>query len=303
VKEILVKGQPRPVQCVQIAGQWFQYEPGLVTTLRLEDDWFTEIEDPEAVIGALRRGEVPVADVLTFGHRLPDVAPRHQYPMEHEMVAALRLDSYEHWWTTQIRNTTRNMIRKSQKAGVVVRECAFDERFVSGMAAIFNEAPSRQGRAFWHYGKDAETVRRQFSRNLHREDLIGAYLDEEMIGFAMLGRGKRFADVGQILAKLSHRDKAVPNALLAKCVEISARRGLEFLVYGYWSDSSLGQFKRQSGFESVPLPRYHVPLTFRGRLAVAAGLTGGLRQLIPASVADRLKQWRSRWYSRGQALR
>ena len=39
------------------------------------------------------------------------------------------------------------------------------------MTAIFNEAAIRQGRPFWHYGKDFETVKRQFSRYLAREHM------------------------------------------------------------------------------------------------------------------------------------
>jgi len=30
------------------------------------------------------------------------------------------------------------------------------------MTAIFNESPTRQGRKFWHYGKDFATVKKQF---------------------------------------------------------------------------------------------------------------------------------------------
>ena len=80
--------------------------------------------------------------------------------------------------------------------GVEVRECAYDDDFVRGMTSIFNETPIRQGRRFWHYGKDFETVKRQFSRNLFREDLIGAYYQGELIGFAMLGRSAHLRGPG-----------------------------------------------------------------------------------------------------------
>ena len=116
------------------------------------------------------------------------------------------------------------MIRKSQKAGVQVREATFDDEFVRGMGGIFNEAPIRQGRRFWHYGKDFETVKREFSRFLYREYLVGAYLGDELIGFVMLANAGRFGILGQFISKMEHRDKATNNALMAKTVEICAQR-------------------------------------------------------------------------------
>ena len=58
--------------------------------------------------------------------------------------------------------------------------------FVRGMTSIFNETPIRQGRPFLHYGKDFETVKREFSRFLFREEIFGAYVGEELVGFIML---------------------------------------------------------------------------------------------------------------------
>ena len=131
--------------------------------------------------------------------------------------------------------------------GVDVRECAYDDDFVRGMTSVFNETPIRQGRRFWHYGKDFETVKRQFSRNLFREDLIGAYYQGELIGFVMLGRSAHFADLGQIISKVEHRDKSVTSALIAKAVEVCCARQIPHLVYAFWTEDSLGHFKRRLG--------------------------------------------------------
>ena len=117
------------------------------------------------------------------------------------------------------------------------------------MTAIFNEAPLRQGRPFWHYGKDVETVRQQFSRYLHREHMIGAYYQDQMVGLIMLGNAGRFGLTGQIISSLHHRDKGTNNALVAKAVEVCEKLGLESLVYLFWSEDSLSEFKRRCGFE------------------------------------------------------
>ena len=171
-------------------------------------------------------------------------------------------------------------------------------QFVRGMTAIFNETPIRQGRRFWHYGKDFETVKKQFSRFLYREELLGAYYHDELVGFVMLGKTPAFADLGQIISKVEHRDKAVTNALIAKAVEVCCERGIGHLVYAFWTDDSLGEFKRQSGFREVKLPRYYVPLTLKGRMALRAGAHRGLKELLPTALTSSLKRARRAWYQR-----
>ncbi len=166
------------------------------------------------------------------------------------------------------------------------------------MTAIFNEAPVRQGRPFWHYGKDVETVRRQFSRYIHREHMIGAYYKDEMIGLIMLGNAGRFGLTGQIISSLKHRDKATNNALVAKAVSVCERLELEYLVYLFWSEDSLSEFKRRCGFEKVKVPRYYVPLTWKGKVALKAGAHRGLRAMVPSRIKAPLKRLRASWYER-----
>jgi hypothetical protein len=189
------------------------------------------------------------------------------------------------------------LIRKVEKEGVVVRETTFDDDFVKGMTAIFNEAPVRQGRRFWHYGKDFATVKQQFSRYLYREHMIGAYEGDQMIGFIMLGNAGRYGVLGQIISSLKHRDKATNNALVAKAVEVCARVGLQHLVYLFWNDNSLSEFKRRCGFEQTLVPRYYIPLTLKGRLALRMGAHRGWRGMLPDGMKGRLKQLKTSWYA------
>ena len=216
--------------------------------------------------------------------------------MEPDDVAVLPVTSYEDWWSKQIKSRTRGLIRKSAKQGVVVREVEYTDDFVRGMTSIFNETPMRQGRPFWHYGKDFDTVKRQFSKYLFRETLIGAFYQDELIGFMMVGLAGPYALTGQIISKISHRDKGTNNSLIAKAVELCARDGVPYLVYLSWADSSLTEFKRRNGFEPVRLPRYYVPLTAKGRAALRLGLHKGVVNLIPESALSRLKALRTAGY-------
>lgn len=266
---------------VVIKGKW-------VHIAKLEHEWYEDVTNPEQLIEGLRAsGER--ADVLTFWQRLPDVEPLFTYRMQRDAIAALPIKSYSSWWDTQIDSKTRNMVRKAEKKGVTVKLAGFDDKFVEGMTAIFNETPIRQGKPFWHYGKDAATVKREFSRYLFREEIFGAYLGDDLLGFVMLAFAGRYAALGQIISKIEHRDKAPNNILLSKAVERCAEKGLPYLVYAKWDDGPLGDFKRHNGFKKFELPRYFVPLNARGRLFLALNLHRGGASMIPRPILQRMK--------------
>ncbi len=279
-----------------INGQRLMIEGKVLRIASLEQEWYEDVEDPKMLINELRKAE-PRPDILTFWQRLPDTEPKYAYSMELDSIAALPIKSYSFWWDKQIDCKTRNMVRKSQKKGITVRMATFDDAFVRGMTSIFNETPIRQGRRYLHYGKNFETVKREFSRFLSREEIFGAYLAEELVGFIMLADAGRYAYLGQIISKIAYRDLAPNNALLAKAVERCAERGIPYLTYALWLEDGLGGFKRSNGFERLDLPRYFVPLTRKGELALKLGLHRGWKDAVPKPVEKLLKQLRKRYYA------
>ena len=294
VKETVVNGKTVSLECVKINGQTYSVTGGLVRVMSLEDDWYEDVSDPASVIAALNNSDNR-ADIFTFWQRLPQTQPQYEYRTEWESVAVLPIKSFDYWWNKQIKDKTRNMVRKANKAGIEVREASYDDAFVHGMTDIFNETRVRQGRQFWHYGKDFETVKRQFSQFLFREELIGAYYGRELVGFAMLANAGKYGVLGQIISKIKHRDKAINNALIAKVIERCETKQLRYLVYAYWNENSLSDFKRHCGFECIKLPRYFVPLTLRGTLALKLGIHRNWKEAIPRQIKDPLKKLRSRW--------
>jgi hypothetical protein len=296
-RETLIKGKPTQVECVEIGGQTFTIVRGPLTVVRLEEEWYADVHDPELVIDALKNASGFKPDIFTFWQRLPDIDPRYQYHLEWESIAALPIQSYDHWFNRQISSRLRSQIRKATREGLEVRETAYDDEFVRGMTDIFNEAPVRQGRRFWHYGKDFETVKRQFSRYVYREDMIGAYYGGEMIGFVMLGNASGYGITGQIISKVKYRNKVTNNALIGKAVEVCAKKNLPYLVYLLWTSDSLAEFKRRCGFEEIKVPRYFVPLTQKGNFALKIGLHGGWKAALPDRIKGPLKQLRKFWYS------
>ncbi|MCL4763436.1 MAG: hypothetical protein KJ018_16965 [Burkholderiales bacterium] len=295
-KETLVRGAPAHIRCTRIAGQTYAIENGPARIVRLEDEWYEDVADPAGTIAALSGARGVDADLFTFWQRMPETKPRFDFHVEWEEIAVLPVQDHAQWFEHRIKSRVRNQIRKSAKEGLVVREVAYDDDFVRGMTAIFNESPTRQGRPFWHYGKDFSTVRRQFSRFIHRERMIGAYLGEELVGFMMLANAGRFALVGQLLSSLHHRDRLPNQALMSKAVEVCADWGLPYLIYLFWTDDTLAEFKRRCGFERVLVPRYWIPLSSRGRLALRLGLHRGVSAALPPAARSALKRLRSRWY-------
>jgi hypothetical protein len=87
---------------------------------------------------------------------------------------------------------------------------------------------------------------------------------------------------------------------MAKAVEVCAERGRPRLVYFYWGNDSLTEFKRRCGFEKMSVPRYYVPLSKKGQLALKCGAHRGWRAMIPRRVREQLKRVRASWYESRQ---
>jgi Acetyltransferase (GNAT) domain len=283
------------VKALDINGHTILLEGRIPLIARLEQEPCEDVENPEALIKALYAVR-PKPDILTFLQRLPDFRPRYPYFMTLDPVAALPIKTYSYWFEKQIEAAVRNKVRKALKKGIMVKQVGFDDEFVRGMSSIFNETPVRQGRRFLHYGKDFATIKAQFSRYLFREEIFGAYVGEELVGFIMLADTGKYVYLGQILSKVSYRSFAPNNALLAKAVERCAEKRSPYLVYASWLDDGLGEFKQSNGFQRFDLPRYFVPLTRQGRLVLRLGLHRGVKEVIPQRIVDVLKSVRKGWY-------
>jgi len=294
-KETVIDGKTQKIESLDILGKELIITRGFLTFLKLEDEWFDDIDDPTLVINAIKVHANLNPDIFCFWQRLPDTTPKFNYYFEWDNVAALKIKGYDYWWNNQIKSNTRGHIRKAQKKGVIVKEAEFDDAFIRGMVEIFNETPIRQDKPFWHYGKDFETVKREFSRYLFRETLIGAYFEDKLIGFIMLGCSDEYATLGQIISKIEHRDKNSTNALIAKAVEICEAKKIPFLVYAHWPSGSLADFKTQNGFEKIDLPRYYIPMNWKGKLALKYGFHHSWKERVPESIKVPLKQFRKMW--------
>jgi hypothetical protein len=276
---------------IDIKGRW-------IKTAYLDDGYFIDVAEPGVHIDRARERH---ADLFTFWPRLGvPWSPSVDYSVViKEQLAVMPVTTYDHWFTKQVHKNARNLVRKCEKSGVEIRSAQFDDAYIAGIVKLFNEAPMRQGMKFWHYGKGLEQIRREFSRFLHRETLYGAYLGDELVGILWLSHTEHHTAIGQILASLHHRDKSIPNALVAHAVKVTAERGHASLIYAIWPRTGLADFKHQNGFRPVDVMRYVVPLTIKGRIAIALGLhePSWNWPWMPSWLFTKLRAWRSAYHT------
>lgn len=288
---------------MDVCGRTIQVRGRLVRVARLAAERYEFLDEPAAAIDALRASGARI-DLFTFLPPLPHHSPRYDYPMEWDNVAAVPVSTFDHWWDRQINGKTRNMIRRAEKKGVIVREVPFDDDLVRGISRIYNESPVRQGRAFWHYGKDLDAVRRENGTFLDRSVFLGAFEGTALIGFAKLVTANTGAQAGlmQILSTIAHRELAPTNALIAHAVRSCAARSIPYLVYasfayGSKQRDSLSDFKQHNGFQRVDVPRYFVPLTTAGTIALRLGLHRSATTLVPEPMLVWLRGVRRAWHA------
>jgi hypothetical protein len=225
-------------------------------------------------------------DIFTFLERkwcYPTSNSAATWMKSEDNVGLLEIKDYPEWWT-DVGKKTRNMVRRAKKSGIEVTTVQPNEKLAEGIWKIYNETPIRQGRAFIHYGESLKSVTANMfaARN---STFIGAFLQNELVGFLQIIYGDNIAIVSQILSLQKHWDKAVNNALLSKAVEICASNGERWLIYGrIGNHPSLDKFKESNGFVKYPITRYYVPLTRKGRFAAHMGLQRELKDVLPQSL-------------------
>jgi hypothetical protein len=289
---------------MKVNGKDIQLEGQLVRIARLDGDKYTFLEKPEEFLAHLRKCGTRI-DVFTFLQKLPGTSPLYPYAFETDNLAVLPVTTFENWWNKQIRSYPRNRARQAAKRGVVMREVPFGEELIKGICGIYNETPIRQGKLFPHYGMTMDRARQYAGTFLDRSIYIGAFLNDTMIGFIKLSidESRTQACLIHILSMTEHKDKAPTNALIAEAVRKCAELNIPYLVYEHFTygrkvGDSLTHFKEVNGFERVDVPRYYVPLTSFGRLALRLGFHRPLAERVPESLAAKIREWRRLWYSR-----
>jgi hypothetical protein len=300
--EIRVKGKPVRVPSVCLddrrvisEGKWWKL--GSVH----DEEWLADesVSNPERFLAELKRSGLKV-DIFTFSQKIPDNQARYSYKMEWDNAAAIPLQSFSGWWG-KLPQVTRKNVRRSAKRGVTVREVPFDDSLVHSIVAIYNETLIKQGIPFAHHGKDFETVKKELSSMLDRSEFLGAFCDNEMIGFIKVVYMRGVAAILHIVSMDQHYDKRPANALITRLIEVCEQKKMTHVLYGKYSygnktNSPLAEFKHRMGFEEMLFPRYFVPLTLKGSLVLRLGLHRGLIGSLPSWLIPFLIRSRAKFY-------
>ena len=138
---------------------------------------------------------------------------------------------------------------------------------------------------------------------LDRCEFLGAFYESQLIGFMKWVYVNDAARIMQILCLNSHQDKRPIIALITKAAEICHQRGMRYLIYGKYTygskaESSITEFKRRLGFTQKDFPRYHIPLTTGGRIAIQLGLHVDWKSRLPPAALDAMLRVRASWLKR-----
>jgi hypothetical protein len=304
VVEVRVKGKSLSVPSVELEGRRVVTTGRWLKVAAVQDEELVEgdtVSDPESFAAQIKQSGLR-ADLFTFAQRLPDATAKHKFHIEWENAAAVPITDYSQWWQYRTEHSIRKGVNRAKKVGVKLDVVEFDDQLVEAICRIYNDTPVRQGKAFWHFQKDFQSVKNALATYLERSIFIGAYFEGELIGFMKITFVNSTAAITQILSVRKHFDKRPNNALIAKAIEICAAEKKSHFIYGSFvyfdPESTLTEFKRRSGFESIPLPRYYIALTLKGRIALALGLHRELARQIPLPLLKQLLRLRKAWYAR-----
>ena len=285
-----------------IGGKEIVYSKRFFKLAHLKYEWNEELEDPKKFIEILKKGGLK-ADIFTFAQRLPDSKPKYNYFFEWDSVAAIPIKSYEYWIQNQVVKNSRKKMNLAQKKGIKIKLINFDDDLVNAILKIYHETPVVRGVPNSRYTLDFETTKKLNSTFLDRATFIGAFYRDELIAYIKLVSAGKFMRTMGILSLLSHRDKAPMNLLIAKSIEICIQKSLPYLTfakynYGKRGSKKLKAFKKNLGFESIIVPRYYIPLTLKGYIALKLRLHHEPVEYLPKFLINILIKARNSYYER-----
>jgi hypothetical protein len=302
--EIRIKGKDLVVPTLRACDRTLVVTGKWLKTAVVKDEAFVQgeiVPDPEQFVAEIKKWDV-WPDLFAFPQKIDEPKRDFPYHTEWENFAVIRTTSYEDW-LKKIKRDVKENLRRSRREGVVVRATPFDDNLVQAIKGLYDETPIRQGRPFWHYGKSFDAIKELKGTYPERAEFVCAYLGEELIGFIKMVYVDNFAKTMHVFTQDKHFHKRPANALIAKAVEICAEKGLSHFIYGEFhypgkKENSLTEFKHRNGFEEVKYPRYFIPLTSKGRLAIQLSLHRGIQPHMPAQITNTFIALRSAYYKK-----
>lgn len=280
---------------VIVIGKWIRI------AMIIDEYWLENqtVTDPKWFVEKIKQS-ASKADIFSFSQKFPDIERKYDYFYEKDNVAVVSTRNYKEWWE-RLPQIARKNVRRGEKRGVSAKIIKFNDDLVRGVMGIHADTPLRQGVPFSHYGKDFNTVKKDYGTFIERSEFIGSFFEGELIGLIKLVYMGDVASIMQIISKQTHYDKRPTNILIAKAVEVCEKKGKLYLIYGKYiygnkTDNSLTDFKKRNGFEKIEFPRYYIPLTLKGKIAIKFKLHRTLLDILPNNIINILRGIRSKYF-------
>jgi hypothetical protein len=290
---ITVKGKWVEVPALHVDGKTVVCTGKWIRKAELHEEEWGQFEPPGDVTSfvAKLKSQKPDADYFTFAQTVCDVEPRHSCYMEWDNAAAICTRNFSDWWENHLPQVTRKNVRRSQKRGVSVELMKLDDATIGLIHRLYGQIQTKQGSQFAHQGKDFETVKRELSTFADRSEFIGAFHENVLIGFIKMVYMGKVAGIMHIVTRNEDYDKRPANALVTKAVQVCEEKGMSYLIYGKYTygnktKSSLTEYKKRNGFEKMEFPRYFVPLTLKGEIAIRLRFHRGMLGILPGGVIN-----------------
>lgn len=304
-EEVRIKGKNTAVRSLRLQNRTVVLTGTLLRTASIKDEAFVAgpiLPEPKAAIADIRAWKAR-PDIFTFSEKINQPITPTDLPHRWENYAVIPITTYDEWLKTRIRKDVKENLRRAKREGVVVRTSPYDAAFVKGIYDLCNETPIRQGKPFWHYGKSYDAIEEVHGTYKERAEYIGAYLDQELIGFIKMVYVDDYAKTMHVISKERHFHRRPTNALIAKAVEVCAEKHVNSFIYGEYSfpgkpTSSLTEFKRHHGFEERKYRRFVVPISPLGSIALRMGLDCGPQSLLPPRLLELILRIRAGYYNR-----
>jgi hypothetical protein len=230
------------------------------------DEHLYDIVPTKPLLDALRSDGVDLFSFIERSFLNSSLKRRSNLFSVQEGTGLLHITSYDNWLKSI--SSRARFVRKGFRLGLKVEVVDIDDQFLKSALKIYNETPVRQGRRYTGYGVSMEDLKAKFAA-MPNSEVLGAYFEENLIGLVWVGYGDRVAALRSFLSLISSRDKYPNNCLIAGTVKRCFEKGYEFLTYGNMGyNPSLDFFKQSNGFRIFYVPRYYVPLTSKGVVAM-----------------------------------
>lgn len=167
--------------------------------------------------------------------------------------ALLKIPDVHTEYLSQLRHKTRTVINKAERLGYEFKEFHWNDH-LDDVFRINTSKEIRQSEPMRGWYRDPVEPRFHSAEEAPYHKYIGGFKDGTLYAYFYYWVCGKFAVGKHFIGHVDHLTNGIMNGLLSwtvkNCIE---RSNLKWITYGSWQESSLGEFKKHSGFEEYAM--------------------------------------------------